>query len=594
MTLELPWTAFRNLRGHAGKLLLLVFCLSISSGCVTQQTTNRSLPISQAQLSLAEARKTRSDPKTAVGYYLDAAEAAVRSTTSASANETTDARLIYNSACQEMAVLLQSNTQLWNRTESIDSSDRVYRLHFDAGSRQKGTWDPTYFDFFRTPKQLHEKVPTEKRRTGGWGGVLAGIHKPADPRKQFFPLVGVSVPVTATVDFASPRSGAKKVRDVTFALRDPTRMETVKVAGTQRPLAADFAAPIAYYPNPGLLGLQAMLRPAKYRERSGLYILEPYDPDRIPLVFVHGLLSIPQMWVPTISGIESDPQLRGRFQFWVFAYPTGDPVALSALRLRESLAQIYQLYPQTKGMVIISHSMGGLLSRMQSTHSGRAIWDAVFRHDADRLYASLPPDDLAKKALVFDANPRVERIVFICVPHRGSDLAINWIGSIGISLISLPGTILSQAGSAVTTSLQKNLGFKHLPTGINGLSPRSPVLRSLDTLPIAAPYHSIIGDRGRGDTPNSSDGVVAYWSSHLSGAQSELIVPGPHGSFALPQTIKELKRILHLHLAAVGHSRVKNTTKTSLEELRHRNAAAHTEIVKLIGGSAIREALARH
>ena len=90
------------------------------------------------------------------------------------------------------------------------------------------------------------------------------------------------------------------------------------------------------------------------------------------------------------------------------------------------------------------------------------------------------------------------------------------------------------------------------PTGINGLSPRSPVLRGLDTLPIHAPYNTIVGDRGRGDTPNSSDGVVAYWSSHLAGAQSELIVPGPHGSYALPQTVSELKRILRLNLGAVS------------------------------------------
>lgn len=69
-------------------------------------------------------------------------------------------------------------------------------------------------------------------------------------------------------------------------------------------------------------------------------------------------------------------------------------------------------------------------------------------------------------------------------------------------------------------------GFKHLPTGINGLSPRSPLLPALDTLPITVPYYSINGDRGRGDTPNSSDGVVAYWSSHLAAAQSELILPG--------------------------------------------------------------------
>jgi hypothetical protein len=91
-----------------------------------------------------------------------------------------------------------------------------------------------------------------------------------------------------------------------------------------------------------------------------------------------------------------------------------------------------------------------------------------------------------------------------------------------------------------------------MPTGINGLSPRSPLLRGLDTLAIHAPYHTIVGDRGKGDTPNSSDGVVAYWSSHLTGAQSELIVPGPHGSYALPQTVSELKRILRLNLSVSG------------------------------------------
>jgi hypothetical protein len=42
-------------------------------------------------------------------------------------------------------------------------------------------------------------------------------------------------------------------------------------------------------------------------------------------------------------------------------------------------------------------------------------------------------------------------------------------------------------------------------------------------------HHSIIGDRGKGDTPNSSDGVVPYWSSHLATAKSEKIVPGLFG-----------------------------------------------------------------
>jgi hypothetical protein len=203
-------------------------------------------------------------------------------------------------------------------------------------------------------------------------------------------------------------------------------------------------------------------------------------------------------------------------------------------------------------MVLISHSMGGLLSQMQAVTTKRVLWDRVFQGDADRLYAKLPPDNVVKRALIFDANLRVQRIVFICVPHRGSDLAINWIGSIGIGLISLPGKVLGGAMDVVTAPLERDVGIKHMPTGINGLSPRSPVLRGLDTLAIQAPYHTIVGDRGRGDTPNSSDGVVAYWSSHLAGAKSELIVPGSHGSFALPQTVSELKRILRLNLAGVS------------------------------------------
>jgi hypothetical protein len=245
----------------------------------------------------------------------------------------------------------------WECNDSIARS--TYRLRFAGGSRKAGIVDPNYFDFFRTPKQLRRKIAIATRRTTGWGGMLVGVHKPADPRKFLLPRVGLAVPVTATVDFTKVGSKSDRVRDAIFSLYDPTKRETIRLKGTQRPLGADFAAPFAYYPNPTLLGLYAMMRPEKYQEQTGLYMLEPYDPDQIPVVFVHGLLSIPQMWVPTISVIQSDPELHGRFQFWVFAYPTGDPITVSALRLRKSLQRIYQLYPRTKGMVLITHSMAG-------------------------------------------------------------------------------------------------------------------------------------------------------------------------------------------------------------------------------------------
>ena len=99
--------------------------------------------------------------------------------------------------------------------------------------------------------------------------------------------------------------------------------------------------------------------------------------------------------------------------------------------------------------------------------------------------------------------------------------------------------------------------LKRMPNSIDTLSPNDPFVKITNTLPLAnsVPYHSIIGDRGRGDTPSSSDGVVPYWSSHLDGAQSECIVPGPHGACELPQTIAELDRILRLHLRAGSTSR---------------------------------------
>jgi hypothetical protein len=111
-----------------------------------------------------------------------------------------------------------------------------------------------------------------------------------------------------------------------------------------------------------------------------------------------------------------------------------------------------------------------------------------------------------------------------------------------------------------SADLVKLTGSKRLPNSVWGLKPSNPALPVVNSASISVPYHSIIGDRGKGDTPNSTDGVVAYWSSHLDGAKSELIVPGPHGSCELPQTIAELDRILRLNLG------LRSTSKTTVAQ----------------------------
>jgi hypothetical protein len=91
--------------------------------------------------------------------------------------------------------------------------------------------------------------------------------------------------------------------------------------------------------------------------------------------------------------------------------------------------------------------------------------------------------------------------------------------------------------------------LNRVPNSVDTLEPKDRFVLAVNKLPLTPgiPYHSIIGDRGRGDTPNSSDGVVPYWSSHLDGAQSELIVPSAHLALRNAEAIKEVARILRTY-----------------------------------------------
>jgi hypothetical protein len=85
------------------------------------------------------------------------------------------------------------------------------------------------------------------------------------------------------------------------------------------------------------------------------------------------------------------------------------------------------------------------------------------------------------------------------------------------------------------------------PNSIDTLRPEARSVVAMNRLPIVSSvtYYSIIGDRGANNSPNSSDGVVAYRSSHLEGSKSEKIVPYWHSYVhRSPEGIAEVERIL--------------------------------------------------
>lgn len=101
-----------------------------------------------------------------------------------------------------------------------------------------------------------------------------------------------------------------------------------------------------------------------WQVRPGIYFLEPYDPARIPVLFVHGALGYPQEFAPLIEALDT-----ARFQAWFYYYPSGARLTPVGEFLARSITSL-QLRHDFDDLVVVAHSMGGLVSR-----------DAILRYD---------------------------------------------------------------------------------------------------------------------------------------------------------------------------------------------------------------------
>ena len=345
-------------------------------------------------------------------------------------------------------------------------------------------------------------------------------------------------------------------RQCILTTEDPLAMERVNFQGRSFPLAADFTAPLALAlskEKPLLLGLERLLRPQKYAHTARISRLQPYDPARIPVICVHGLLDSPLTWVPIINALRGDDTIRQRYQFWFYSYPSGYPYPHSAAVMREHLDAINQLYPGHKKEVLIGHSMGGIISRTMITDSGMKIWDAYFETPPEKLALSAGSQKIVTDALIFQHRPEIARVIFIASPHRGSDFATGWIGRLGSHLVRVPEYMMriTEETRSLTTRDTGAMHLSFMPNSIATLSPNNRFVQAINAIPTVpgVPYHSIMGDRGKGGNkdhtkPVSTDGFVPYWSSHLDGAESELIVPSKHSAHQNAQAIEEVRRIL--------------------------------------------------
>jgi hypothetical protein len=346
--------------------------------------------------------------------------------------------------------------------------------------------------------------------------------------------------------------------ELTF--EDPLSVEQVKLGGQSYPLAANFVAPIGLALaelSPRKKELGGLFKPEEFATGARLARLQPYDPKKIPILCIHGLGDSQATWAPMIETLRADPVIRANYQIWFFSYASGNPYPYSASLLRKQMDEIKKQYPDHNDMVVIGHSMGGMISRTLMTDSGMTLWNATFDKSPEEMPMSEETRTIMKDALIFGHRKEIDRVIFMSPSHRGANMATGFMGKLGSKLIGGPKAILNGDTSALQLAKPSATGaqLKKMPNSVDFLNPENRFVKTLDTLPLAKgiPYHSVLGDRGKGGNrdhtkPISSDGIVPYWSSHLDGAESEIIIPSGHWTNQHPQGIEEVKRILYLHL----------------------------------------------
>jgi len=494
---------------------------------------------------------------------------------------------LYNEALEDSLRLLCRDNRLRPGSVYTVSTEEH---SFVVETAMRGGWAASEFESFEFVSDYQIRTLNNRHRTYGLGVPLIAVRRPPDPSRggdQYYPD-GLSFPVTVLIravhedqsdsaptilQTGSTESSMQTPRCI-LEFFDPLQQNQIFLANHWVPLQTDITTPLAY-----------LLDTEQFRERNsatknlvlagqrqdtkGLFMLEPYDPQRIPVVMVHGLWSSPLTWMDMFNDLRSFPELRQRFQFWFYLYPTGQPFWISATQMRTDLAAVRETmdpgrrHAAMDQMVLVGHSMGGLVSRMQTIDSGDDFWKIISDQPIEEVKGD--PEDVQKlvSTLKFKPNSSVSRVVTIATPHRGSDFSNPYTQWLGRKVISLPKFVIRTGNRLIRENpgVFKDTDLLTVTTSIDSLAPESPIfpvmLRATPATRVI--YHNIVGVGApqsliaRDDGP--TDGIVSYASASVPGVASELKVQADHISIhTRPETILEVRRILLEHLQQIDQA----------------------------------------
>jgi hypothetical protein len=535
-------------------IAILLSLVLAAAGCKNYSTVREIQPKYHSSTAagkvIASTLKQRSSqPLARIGSYLDAASSAAG--TLRTQPDNLEARRDYNFASARVFQLIHDNGfEPWKAPLRCPGTTRTWNLSIkrDPGPSR----NPSNYQI--EPADIYEfKGDLVQQRTvkGGLGAPLIVTSKSAEP--EVFDQNGrVFYGMTGVFDF--------KGSDCIGRFIDPLSIETVQFENHSFPLAADFSAPVAMAlarKKPRKEELKNLFEPVEFESNIRLARLQPYDPKKIPILCIHGLGDSQATWAPLIQTLRGDATIRKNYQFWIFSYPTGYPYPITASVLRRELDKLKVQLPNHKKIVVIGHSMGGMISRTLMTDSGMSLWNEIYAKPPNEIPFSEEERTVMTESLIFEHRDDVSRVIFMSASHRGANMATGFLGRLGSRLIGAPTGIVPDNSTIVEFAKPSDSGEKatRMPNSIDLLNPKGRFVNAMAKLPLTPdiPFHSIIGDQGKGgnlsyEEPVSSDGIVPYWSSHLDGARSEVIIPSDHWTNHHPLGIAEVDRILHEHL----------------------------------------------
>jgi pimeloyl-ACP methyl ester carboxylesterase len=417
-------------------------------------------------------------------------------------------------------------------------------------------WRPEDFAMF-LPVGAYESTRLDNRYASAGVGVPYVVLSTSAPR---YPFVRASQPFAATAVIGPSAAAAGRF---TLQFYDPLRVSVMESTGAMPQasilLARDLTAPLAYAATQENDDwIENFFRPGTDDLMDGLHIHEPFQPQKIPVVLIHGLASDPLTWLQLENDLRAQPAIFDRYQFWYFRYDTGNPFLGSAARLRIQLAAIHQVYdpmhcnPNMSRIVLIGHSMGGLVAQLQVTYSGDMVWQAAATQPFNTIITDPATRADLAAAFFFQPSPDVSRVVFIATPHQGSSEATRLVGRVSSAMVEERPVWEARREQLVRdnpTAFREELR-RRIPTSVDLLEPDSLLLQSTQRLPYrqGVALNTIIGDYRWANSFRPSDGVVSVESASLKGGETEATVDARHtGVLKNPETSREVSCILMRH-----------------------------------------------